>query len=134
LITGIEPYVLPSQCEQLFYSEVPGKASWSYVVRYDPRGRPVKYNHVVEDEDNNEEEEHDYAYQEQVAHVVDVSDEEVEEVDHPNVGDNDLIDDIDNYISENDVDDDVDMNEPFTNTNSEPNPDTDVELDEEEDD
>ena len=23
---GIEPYVLPSQCEQLFYSEVPGKA------------------------------------------------------------------------------------------------------------
>jgi K+/H+ antiporter YhaU regulatory subunit KhtT len=53
----------------------------SYVVRYDPRGRPVKYNHVAEDEDNNEEEDHDYADQEQVAHVVDVSDEEVEEVD-----------------------------------------------------
>jgi hypothetical protein len=69
-----------------------------------------------------------------VAHVVDVSDEEVEEVDHPNVGDDDLIDDIDNYISENDVDDDVDMNEPFTNIDSEPDPDTDVELDEEEDD
>jgi hypothetical protein len=49
-----------------------------------------------------------------VAHVVDVSNEEVEEVDHPNVGDDDLIDDIDNYISENDVDDDVYMNEPFT--------------------
>jgi hypothetical protein len=50
-----------------------------------------------------------------VAHVVNVSDEEVEEVDHPNVGDDDLIDDIDNYSSENDVDDDVDRNEPFTN-------------------
>jgi hypothetical protein len=110
------------------------KIGWSYVVRYDPRGRPVKYNHVVEDEDNNEEEDHDYADQEQVAHVVDVSDEEVEEVDHPNVGDDDLIDDIDNYSSKNDIDDDVDRNEPFTNINSEPDPDTDVELDEEEDD
>jgi hypothetical protein len=46
-----------------------------------------------------------------VAHVVDVSDEEVEEVDHPNVGDDDLIDDIDNYSSENDVDDDDIENE-----------------------
>jgi hypothetical protein len=131
---GTEPYVLPSQCEQVFYSEVPGKAGWSYVVRYDPRGRPVKYNHVAKDEDNNEEEDHDYEYQEQVAHVVDVSDEEFEEVDHPNVGDDDLIDDIDNYSSKNDVDDDVDRNEPFTNIDSEPDPDTDVELDEEEDD
>ena len=50
-----------------------------------------------------------------MAHVVDVLDEEVEEVDHPNVGDDDLIDDIDKYSSENDVDDDVDRNEPFTN-------------------
>ena len=33
-----EPYVLPSQCEHVFYSEVPGKAGWSYIVRYDPRG------------------------------------------------------------------------------------------------
>ena len=44
LESGTEPYVLPSQCEQVFYSEVPGKAGWSYIVRYDPRGRPVKYN------------------------------------------------------------------------------------------
>jgi len=44
-------------------------------------------------------------------HVVDVSDEEFEEVDHPNVGDDDLIDDIDNYSSENDVDDDDVENE-----------------------
>jgi hypothetical protein len=66
-----------------------------------------------------------------VAHVVDVSNEEV---DHPNVGDDYLIDDIDNYTRENDIDDDVDMNEPFTNIDSELDPDTDVELDEEEDD
>jgi hypothetical protein len=38
---GTEPYVLPSQREKVFYSEVPGKAGWSYIVRYDPRGRPV---------------------------------------------------------------------------------------------
>jgi hypothetical protein len=61
---GTEPYVLPSQCEQVFYSEVPSKAGWSYIVRYDPRGRLVKYNHVVEDEDNYKEEDHDYVDQE----------------------------------------------------------------------
>ena len=41
---GTEPYVLPRQCEQVFYSKVPGKAGWSFVVRHDSRGRPVKYN------------------------------------------------------------------------------------------
>ena len=60
-------------------------------------------------------------------HVVNVLDEEVEWFDHPNVGDDDLIDDIDNYSRENDVD----RNEPFTNIDSKPNPDIDVELDEE---
>jgi hypothetical protein len=60
----IESYVLPSQREQVFYSEIPDKEGWSYVVRYDPRGRPVKYNHVAEDEYNNEEEDHDYVDQE----------------------------------------------------------------------
>ena len=30
---SIETYVLPSQCEQVFYLEVPGKAGWSYIVR-----------------------------------------------------------------------------------------------------
>ena len=33
----LEPYVLPSQCEHVFYIEVPFKGVWSYVVRYDPR-------------------------------------------------------------------------------------------------
>jgi hypothetical protein len=36
-------YVFSSQCEQVFYSKVPGKMDWSFVVRYDPRGRPVNY-------------------------------------------------------------------------------------------
>ena len=39
-----DPYVLPSQYEQVFYSEVLGKAFLSYIVRYDPRGRSIKYN------------------------------------------------------------------------------------------
>ena len=55
---GTEPYLFPSQCEQVFYSEVPGKAGWSYVVRNAPRGRPIKYNHV-DDEDNHKEEDDD---------------------------------------------------------------------------
>ena len=41
---GTEPYVLPSQCEQVFYLEVLDKAGWLFVVRHDPRGRLVKYN------------------------------------------------------------------------------------------
>ena len=59
--------------------------------------------------------------------------EEVEEVDHPNVVDYDLIDDVDGYISEDAIDDDVDVNEPFMNMYSKLDPDTDVEFDEEED-
>ena len=55
---SIEPYVLPSQCEQVFYSKVPSKAGWAYVFRYAPRERPVKYTHV-DDEDNHEEKDDD---------------------------------------------------------------------------
>jgi hypothetical protein len=51
---GIELYVLPSQCEQVFYSYALGKTGWSYVVRYDPRRRHVKYN-VAEEDDIEEE-------------------------------------------------------------------------------
>ena len=40
-------YVFLSQCEQVFYSKVPGERDWSFVVRYDPRGRPIKY--IVEE-------------------------------------------------------------------------------------
>ena len=52
---GTEPYVLPIQCEKVFYSEVLGKIGWSHIVRYDPRGIPIKYN-LVKEEDNLEEE------------------------------------------------------------------------------
>ena len=68
---GTQPYVLPSQCEQVFYSKVPGKAGWSYILRYDPRGRSVKYNLV--EEEYNVEEEGDVDKEQLVA--VDVSDE-----------------------------------------------------------
>jgi hypothetical protein len=44
-----KPYVLPSQCEQVFYSEVPSRGGWSYVVIYDPTGGPLKYKIVEED-------------------------------------------------------------------------------------
>ena len=129
---GTKPYVLPSQCEQVFYSEVLGKEGWSYVVRYDPRGTPIKYNHVDDEDNHEEEDDDDDSYQEQVA-AVDVFDEEFKELDHPNVVDYDLIDDVDDYISEDSIDDDVDVNGPFINMYSEPDPDTDVELDDEED-
>ena len=69
---GTDPYVLPSQCEKVFYWEVPSKAGWSYIVRYDPRGRLVKYN-PLEEEGNIKEE--GYEYQEQLV-ITDVSDEE----------------------------------------------------------
>ena len=105
---GIEPYVLPSQCKQVFCSEVLCKAGWSYIVRYDPRGRLVKYN--AEKEDNVKEEVD--ADNEQLV-VVDVSDEESDqEFDHPNdVEDGvELGDDIDDeYITKNDIDDDANM-------------------------
>jgi hypothetical protein len=47
-------YVLPIQCDIIFYSEVLGKVGWLYVVRYDPRGRPIKYI-VLEEYDIEEE-------------------------------------------------------------------------------
>jgi len=53
--SGTKPYVLSSQCEQVFYSDVWGKAGWPYIVRYDPRGRLVKYNHLEEEEDDDED-------------------------------------------------------------------------------
>ena len=45
---GDDSYVLPSQCEQVFYFGVPHKLGWSFVVRHDPRGRSVKYNVIEE--------------------------------------------------------------------------------------
>ena len=50
---GDESYVLPSQWEQVFYFGIPHKLGWSFFVRHDPRGRPIKYN-VMEEEDTEE--------------------------------------------------------------------------------
>ena len=63
---GSQPYVLPRQCDQVFYSEVPGRVGWSYVVIYDPRGRPIKYN-LLEQEHIEEE----YDVEEQLVHALD---------------------------------------------------------------
>jgi hypothetical protein len=117
---GIDHYVLPSQCKQVFYSEVLGKEGWAFVVRYDPRGRPVKYN-IVEEENDLEEEDD---AEEQVTDVADVSDEE-SEGDEPNVlvgGNADLDDDIhdeDILLGNEYIDDDVDTVNPY-NTLYEP--------------
>jgi hypothetical protein len=126
---GTDHYVLPRQCKQVFYSEVPGKAGWSFVVGYDSRGRPVKYNIV--DEENDLEEEDDA--KEQVVDVADVSNEEPEG-DEPNVlvgGNAYLDDDIhdeDIFLGNEYIDDDVDTVNPY-NTLYEPN-DMDVQFDE----
>ena len=62
-------YVIPSQCEHVFYSEIPVKAGWSFVVRHNPRGRPVKYNLDEGNEEGTLEEEDDDEYHDQ--HVLD---------------------------------------------------------------
>ena len=57
---GDEPYVIPSQCEQVFNFGIPHKLSWSFFVRHDPRGRLVKYNVMEEDIEEAQEEVNDY--------------------------------------------------------------------------
>jgi hypothetical protein len=96
-------YVFPSQCEQVFYSKVPSKRDWSFVVRYDPIGRPVKYI-VVEEDDDVELEKEEYG-----------STDEEDREDEQGVGDNAPIldDDIDEDMLENDIGDDDDIINPF---------------------
>jgi hypothetical protein len=48
---GHDHYVFPRQCEQVFYSNVLGERDWSFVVRYDLRGRKIKYTHLQEEDD-----------------------------------------------------------------------------------
>ena len=131
----IEPYVLPSQCEQVFYSEFPGKASWPFVVRHDPRGRLVKYNldkgneeSTLEEEDNDE----DHHQHDKLDDHDDPAEYVQKLVESNDVADNaheDYIDD-DMMIITN-VDDDYDMANPY-NVNS-GSDDTDDDLNEEED-
>ena len=127
---GHDCCVFPSQCEQVFYSNVLGERDWSFVVRYDPRGRPVKYTHVQEEDDI--EEEDDSPDHTQLEDNAGLTDEEDKEDHDPCVGDNAVLDDdVDKNMLENDIDDDDDIVNPF-NTISELDDDTDVEFDEEE--
>jgi hypothetical protein len=122
---GHDRYVFTRQCEQIFYSNVPGERDWSFVVRYDPRGRPVKYTHVQEEDDI--EEEDDSPDQTKLEDHAGSKNEE----DHdPGIGDNAVLnDDVDENMLENDIDGDDDIVKPF-NIVSKSDDDTDVEFDE----
>jgi len=119
-------YVFPSQCEQVFYSKVPGKRDWSFVVRYDPRGRPVNYivdeEHDIEEEDDVELEKEEYGSKNE-------EDREYE----PCVGDNApfFYDDINEDIIKNDIDCDDEIIIPL-NIVYELDVDTYVDLDDQE--
>ena len=68
---GTNPYDLPSQCEQDFYSQAPSKEGWSYVIKCDTPRRHVNY--IVLEEDSIEEDQ-----QEDAEEQVDLLDQEVE--------------------------------------------------------
>ena len=114
---GTEPYVLPSQCEQVFYLEVPGKASWSFVVRHNPRGRTVKYNldegneeSTLEEEDGDDEHDQHVELDDHDDPVEDVQ-ELVESDDVAGNSHQDYIDD--DMMIVTDLDDDEDMANPY---------------------
>ena len=107
----MQPYVLPSQCEQVFYSEVPSKIGWSFVMRHDPRGRLVKYNLDDGNEEGSLEEEYDDEEHDQLE-LADNSDEDYFDDDMMSATDDDDDDDMANpynvdYVSD-DIDDDMD--------------------------
>ena len=107
---GTDPYVLPRQCEQVFYSEVPGKAGWSFVVRHNPRGRPVKYDasneegSLEEEDDDEEHDQHELADDDNPTKDVQ---EIVESNDVANNVDEDYTDDDRMSVSDDDDDDDM---------------------------
>jgi len=127
-----EPYVLPSQCEQVFYSEVPGRQGWSFVIRHDPRGRPVKYN-IVEEAEDGVEEEGDHVEDQHESDVDDhnVTQEDVEElVESDDVSDN-VHHDEDDYID--DEDDDILAFNPYNVESGSDDTDADFDTDEDDD-
>ena len=126
---GSKPYVLPSQCEQVFYSKIPGRGGWSFVVRHDPRGRTIKYNVAegneegLEEEFNVEDDQHeldDHVWEEDVEELVESDD--VEDNVHEDDTDDDMM-----ILTE--PDDDDDMANPYNVDSG--SDDTDDELDEE---
>jgi hypothetical protein len=131
---GHDRYVFPSQCEQVFYSNVLGERDWSFVSRYDPRGRRIKYTHLQE-EDDIEYQEDDSIDQTELEDHGQSTDEEDKEDHDPGIGDNIAIidDDVNENMLENDIDNDDDIINPFK-IFSELDDDTDVDFDEEDQD
>ena len=96
----IEPCVLTSQCEHVFYLQVPGRGGWSFFIRHDPRGRTIKYNveeyrKGIEKEDDVEDQ-HELDY-----HVPKEYGEKL--VERDDVGDKVHQDDIDDDFIETDI-------------------------------
>jgi hypothetical protein len=75
------------QCEQVFYSNVPGERDWSFVVGYDPRGRPIKYTHLWEEDDIEDQEDDSLDHIEPKYHAGSTNEEDEEDHD-PSAGDN----------------------------------------------
>ena len=132
---GTKPYVLPIQCEQVFYSEVPGKVGYSCVVRHDPRGRSVKYNLDEANEEGTLEKEYDDEEHDQ--HDLDDDDDPREDAEVL-VELDDVVDNAHEYYTDDDtmnvtyLYDDDDMANPYNVDSG--SKDTDDDLDEEDDD
>ena len=111
----MEPYVVPSQWEQVFYLKVLAKAGWSFVVRHDPRGMPVKYNlddgneqgYLEEEDDDEEHDQHKLDYDDDPTKDVQELVESYDVVD--NAHEYDINDDM---MIVTDLDDDYDMDNP----------------------
>ena len=133
---GKKPYVLPSQCEQVFYSEVPVKAGRSFVMRHDLRGRPVKYNLDDANEEGSLEEGYDDVEHDQ--HELDDDDDPAEDVLQETVESDDVAHNANEIYIDDDTmsvtndDDDHDMANLY-NVDSGSDV-TDYDLDEEDDD
>ena len=134
---GMDPYVLPRQCEQVFYSEVSGKVGWSFVVRHDLRGRSVKYNLDVGNEEGSlEEEDDDEEHDQHELYDDDDPAEDVQElVVSDDVADNSHEDHTDDdMMNVTELDDDDDMDNPYNDSGSDDtDDDLNDDLDEEDD-
>ena len=112
-----DPYVLPSQSEQVFYSAVPGKESQSFIARHDPRERPIKYNLDDANEEGSleegyDDEEHD---QHELGDDNDLAEYVQEIVESDDVADNAHEYYIgDDMMSITELDDDDDMANPYS--------------------
>ena len=129
---GMVPMFFQANVKKVFYSEVPGKANWSFVVRHNPRGRPVKYNLEKGNEEGLEEEDDD-EYHDQ--HELDdhVPEEDVKELFESNDVSNNAHEDYinDDMIIVTEFDDDDDMANTYNVDFG--SDDTDDDLDEEDD-